>query len=44
MIAIVVHVGIAMVPLFIVFSSKWVTILICTAVVLLLSLFIVYDS
>jgi hypothetical protein len=44
MMAIVVHVGIAMVPLFIVFSSKWVYVLICVAAILLLSLFIVYDS
>jgi hypothetical protein len=44
MIAIVAHIAIAMIPLFIVFSSRWVFLLVCIAAVLLLSLFIVYDS
>ena len=44
MIAVVFFMGLAMIPLFIVFSSSWVYILVCTAIIVLLSLFIVYDT
>ena len=44
MVTVVCHVLIALVPLMIVFREKWIFILICIGVILLISVFIIYDT
>lgn len=38
------HMLIIMIPLFIIFTSRWVFILICIIVILIVSIFIIYDT
>lgn len=38
------HILMIMVPLFIVFKERWIFILVCLAVIIIISIFIIYDT